>query len=213
MEKKKTKKLIGLTGYYCAGKNHIAQVLQGRGLAVLDVDKLGHEVVNAEKARIAVRFGDDILGADGLVDRRRLGAKVFGKGEELAALEDIIHPAVNRQTLAWIESRTEKACVINAALLHRTSVFSALDAIIVVEAGFFVRLLRARKRDGLSWAVLLKRFYSQRKFYAQYSSGKADIYKVENSCFPGFPNRTLNGKLEKRIDEILSLLGIGQSFE
>ncbi|MCL2232920.1 MAG: dephospho-CoA kinase [Treponema sp.] len=201
-------KCIGLTGPYCAGKNHIARMLEQRGLAVLDVDKLGHQVIAAEKGLLAARFGDDILDADGQVDRKRLGAKVFGKPEELSALEDIIHPAVNREILAWVDARTEKACVINAALLHRTSVFQALDAIIIVEAGFFIRLLRAKKRDKLPWAVLLKRFHSQRQFTAQYSRGNADIYRVKNSGFSGFRSKALRKKLESRINNLLPLLGI-----
>jgi dephospho-CoA kinase len=39
------KKLIGLTGTYCAGKNHVASLLEQRRLPVLDLDKLGHEVI------------------------------------------------------------------------------------------------------------------------------------------------------------------------
>ena len=208
METKKTIKRVGLTGPYCAGKNHIARLLEQRGLAVLDVDKLGHQVITTEKERLAARFGGDIVGADGQVDRKRLGAKVFGKAEELSALEDIIHPAVNREILAWVDARREQACVINAALLHRTSVFQALDAIIVVEAGFFVRLLRAKKRDKLPWAVLLKRFHSQRQFTAQYFMGNADIYKVKNSGLSGFRSKSLRKRLESRINDLLPLLGI-----
>ena len=203
-----TKKLIGLTGKYCAGKNHASLLLKQRGFAALDVDKLGHEVIKTETARLAARFGGDILGADGFVDRKRLGAKVFGKSEELAALEEIIHPAVNRETLAWIQQRTEKVSVINAALLHRSSAFELLDAVIIVEAAFPVRLLRAKKRDGLPWSVLLKRFASQRDFSSQYSRGKADIYRVQNSGFSCFNGRFLHRRLENRIDEILSRIGM-----
>ena len=202
------KKVIGLTGYYCAGKNHVARILEQRLLPVLDVDKLGHTVIETEKERITERFGRDILSNDGLVDRKRLGAKVFGAPGELAALEEIIHPSVNQETLAWISARKEKACVINAALLHRSSAFEGLDAIIIVEAPLFVRMLRARKRDRLPWTALLKRVRSQVKFNSQYFKGKTDIYRVENySCF-GSGNRSLQKKLEKRIDEILSLRGI-----
>ena len=207
MDIQKPGKLIGLTGSYCAGKNHVAVFLKQRGLPVLDVDKLGHQVIELEKERLEARFGWDILDDEGRVDRRRLGAKVFGNGSELAALEEIVHPGVNRITLEWIQ-RQEKACVINAALLHRTSAFEALDAIMIVEAGFLVRLLRARKRDHLPWTVLLKRFQSQRTFSSQYSMGKADIYRVENSGFSGFKSRSLRNKLENRINEILSLMGI-----
>jgi len=205
---KKAAKIIGLTGSYCAGKNHVALLLEQRGLPVLDVDKLGHQVIKTEKDRLAARFGDDILDSGGQVDRKRLGAKVFGKPGELAALEEIIHPGANRETLAWINARAEKACVVNAALLHRSSAFEILDALIIVEAGFFTRLLRAKKRDALPLAVLLKRFRSQRNFTSQYSTGNADIYRVENSGFSGFRSRSLRNKLEKRINEILSLMGI-----
>ena len=213
------KKIIGLTGTYCAGKNYIAHLLEKRGIPVLDIDKLGYKVIEAEKGQLMARFGRDILVRDGhngdfnegCIDRKRLGQKVFGKPAELAALEDIIHPAVNRETLAWIEACKEKACVINAALLHRSSAFELLDAVIIVKAPLLIRLLRAKKRDKLPWTVLLKRFYSQRKFASQYSSGKTDIYRVENSCFRlgRFSGIAESDKrLENRIGEILSLRGI-----
>ena len=196
------KKVIGLTGYYCAGKNHVASLLEQRLLPVLDIDKLGHTAIETEKERIVARFGGDILGRDGAIDRKLLGARVFGRPPELAALEDIIHPKVNQETLAWINARKEKACVINAALLHRSVVFEELDAIIIVEAPFFTRLLRARKRDRLPWGILIKRFLAQVKFNSQYFKGKTDIYRVENT---GCKDHSLP---ESRIDEILSLMGI-----
>ena len=198
------KRLIGLTGTYCAGKNHVALLLERRLLPVLDIDKLGHEVIETEKERIMARFGADILGPGGLIDRKLLGNKVFGKPGELAALEDIVHPGVNRETLVWINSRREQICVIHAALLHRSSVFNALDTIIIVEAPYLVRLLRAKKRDSLPWISLFERFRSQRRFDSQYFRENTDIYKVGNSGFFGFREHYHRDKLEKRIDEILS---------
>jgi dephospho-CoA kinase len=198
--------LIGLTGTYCAGKNHVAALLEQRGLPVLDVDKLGYAAIEAEKAAIFFRFGRDLQKSDGTVDRRLLGRKVFGKPEELAALEAIVHPGANRLTDEWIAARNGKSCVINAALLHRSSVFEQLDRIILVTAPFFTRLLRARKRDGLSLFALLQRFTSQKDFTSQYFMGKADIYKVENRGL--LDSRRLKAKLEGRIDAILSGEGI-----
>jgi len=196
--------LIGLTGKYCAGKNHVALLIEKRGIPVLDVDKLGHLVIEMEKERLVARFGGGILGKDGLVDRKALGAKVFGRPEELAALEGIVHPGANRETLAWIKCQKGKVCVINAALLHRSIVFDELDAILLVEAPFITRLLRAKERDHLPWPALIKRFQSQSKFNSQYFKGETDIYRVYNPL--GYK---ISGKrLENRIDEILSLLGI-----
>jgi dephospho-CoA kinase len=201
------KKIIGLTGSYCAGKNHVAAIFERHSIPVLDVDKLGHKIIETEKERLLERFGNDILSQDGSmsmsIDRKRLGSKVFGKPEELQALEEIIHPAANRETIAWINSLTETACVINAALLHRSSALEMLDAVIIVEAPFFVRLLRGKKRDHLPWTALLKRFKSQRKFNAQFFKEIADIYKVKNSACFSFNKDSAEKKLNKRVNEIL----------
>ena len=207
----KTKKIIGLTGTYCAGKNHVSSLLEAQGFPALDLDKLGHQVIEAEREQLLRCFGKDILAPGGAIDRKRLGEKVFGNPEKLAVLEEIIHPAVNRETLSWINSRNEKACVINAALLHRSSAYEILDAIIIVEAPFPVRLLRAKKRDHLSWPALFRRFRSQSDFQSQYFKGKTDIYRVSNPSVcsnSGLFGSMKQNKPENRIREILSLLGI-----
>jgi len=193
--------LIGLTGMYCSGKNHVATLLEQRGLPVLDVDKLGYIAIENKKAGIVERFGEDIQNQDGSVNRRLLGEKVFGKADEMAALEAIVHPEANRLSLEWIAARNGQPCVINAALLHKSAVFGQLESIILVSAPRLVRLIRAKQRDKLPWTVILRRFSSQKQFIAQYLAGNADIYRVEN---PGI-NRT---RLERRIDIILSKLGL-----
>jgi dephospho-CoA kinase len=197
-------KLVGLTGTYCAGKNYIAGLLEARGVPTLDVDKLGHEAIERRKAAIVARFGDATLGADGRVDRKLLGAKVFGKPEELAALEAIVHPEANRLIDEWIARQAASCCVINAALLHKSSVFSRLDALILVKAPFLTRLLRAHKRDQLPWATLVRRFRSQAAFTSQYLAGNADTYVVNNSAY--FTSRYARVSLEHRLDTIFSFI-------
>jgi dephospho-CoA kinase len=201
--------LIGLTGTYCAGKNRVASLLEARGLPVLDVDKLGYKALEMEKETIFAQFGPDLRRAgshaDGSLDRRLLGQRVFGKPEKLAALEAIVHPVANRMTDEWIAAQSG-SCVINAALLHKSAAFNRLDRIILVTAPFFTRLIRARRRDRLSWMAILKRFSSQINFNSQYLTLNAEIYKVENPGLDGLWNRryTKNAqKLESRINKIL----------
>ncbi|MDR0689989.1 MAG: dephospho-CoA kinase [Spirochaetaceae bacterium] len=201
-------RIIGLTGMYCAGKNYVARLLEERGLPVLDVDALGHRAIEVEKEAIVQRFGPEILGEDGAVDRRALGTKVFGSPGELAALEEIVHPAANRLTENWIAGITKGPCVINAALLHRSTAFSRLDFVVIVQAPLLTRLLRARRRDGLPILPLIRRFKSQRKFMSQYLSQNADIYRVNNWGYSGINSRIHKGALERRIDDILSQEGI-----
>ena len=195
-------KIIGLTGLYCAGKNYAARILEERGLPVLDVDKLGHKAIEAERTAIIARFGESVADGAGGVDRRALGARVFGRPAELAALEALVHPAANRMTEEWIAGLGAGACVINAALLHRCSVFLRLHCVILVKAPFLIRLLRARRRDQLPWGALVRRFSGQREFNAQYCLQNADIHIVWNS---GLYRRR---KLEQRIHTILSREGI-----
>jgi len=188
--------IIGLTGTYCAGKNHIAAMIEARGFPVLDVDKLGYQVLENEKDAIFAKFGSDLKKTDGSLDRRLLGQRVFGQPEKLAALENIVHPAVNKLTDEWISAQNNR-CVINAALLHRSSAFHKLDFLILVTAPLLTRLFRARKRDRLPWGEILKRIASQKDFRTQYLSKNAEIYKVENSGFSGFR------RLERRIDKLI----------
>jgi len=195
--------VIGLTGTYCAGKNFIGSMLENRGLPVLDVDKLGYQAIELEKKAIVDMFGSDILKSDGSVDRRLLGQLVFGNAEKLAALEAIVHPAANRMTEEWISQNEGTACVINAALLHRSSVFKRLGFIIIVTAPFFTRLLRAKKRDKLSWGEIFKRFSSQKGFDVNYLLKNAEIYRIGNSGNSSGISSRHYKKLEKRIDCIL----------
>jgi dephospho-CoA kinase len=197
-------RVIGLTGTYCAGKNYIGRLLEERGLPVLDLDKLGHAAIEIQREAILARFGRDILGAGDAIDRRLLGVKVFDKPEELAALEGIVHPAVHTMTTQWIADQGGRPCVINAALLHRSSAFEALSCIILVQAPVLTRLLRAKKRDGLPLTQLLRRFWSQRQFSSQYSAKKADIYVIENPGYFG----SRPSVCENRINEILSRVGM-----
>ena len=187
--------LIGLTGKYCAGKNFIASLLEERGLPVLDIDKLGYQALESEKETIFTQFGADLKKTDGTLDRSLLGERVFGKPEKLAALEAIVHPAANLLTEKWIASQ-KGSCVINAALLHRSSVFGKLEKIIIVTAPYLIRFFRAGKRDKLPFKEIARRFKSQKDFTSQYLSSNAEIYRVGNSGFSGLR------KLKRRIDMI-----------
>jgi len=200
--------LIGLTGKYCAGKNHTAAILEKRGLPVLDVDKLGHTALEYKKDEVFSRFGNDVKNPDGSVNRRLLGEKVFKKKDEITALEAIVHPQVERMIGEWIASQNGKTCVINAALLHRTAIFGQFDCVIVVNAPLFIRLIRAKRRDRHSWFSICRRMMSQRRFSLQYLAGNADIYIVDNPSNRGFlPGSAVNETmLERRISEILSEL-------
>ena len=84
--------VVGLTGKYCAGKNEAARVFAERGFRVVDVDRLGHQALEASRDEIAARFGPGVMDPHGGVDRKKLGKLVFGDRKKLRDLEDIVHP-------------------------------------------------------------------------------------------------------------------------
>ncbi|MDR2510219.1 MAG: dephospho-CoA kinase [Spirochaetaceae bacterium] len=201
--------LAGVTGLYCAGKNHVAALLSTRGALVLDVDKLGWRVLDEKHAEITARWGGGIVDS-GKVNRVALAKKVFTSGQELKALEDIIHPAVNTYIEKWIKENGESFLIINAALIHKTEIFSRLDFLIVVEAPLVIRVLRARKRDKLDFCGIARRFMSQKTFALHYSEKKTDIYTIKNGGFGVF-TRIARRSLEKQLDALPGLARFGGS--
>ena len=91
--------VIGLTGPIGSGKSHVRSVLVSLGAEGIDADRVAHEVMAPDGPAypgIVAEFGPAILGAEGLVDRGLLGARVFGDSAALARLEAIVHPAVGQ---------------------------------------------------------------------------------------------------------------------
>ncbi len=92
-------KVVGLCGGIGAGKSTVASLLADRGATVIDVDGIGRRVLTADDVRDAVvaEFGVTVLDADGAIDRGALAAEVFAHEGRLTDLEEISHPAINRE--------------------------------------------------------------------------------------------------------------------
>ena len=87
--------LIGLTGNIAFGKSTVAQMLADRGATIIDADELARNAVaygSDGHRKIVERWGDDILKADGGLDRVALRQIVFQEPTELEALNSIVHP-------------------------------------------------------------------------------------------------------------------------
>jgi dephospho-CoA kinase len=189
--------IIGLSGGYCAGKNLAASLLEEEGFSVLDVDKLGHVATIREKEKIIARFGENLRGPDGEVDRKALGQLVFKDKRALRDLEAIIHPAANALAEEWIAAQKSKRLCLNAALLHRMPAIERLDFIIEIRAPLVLRLLRARKRDGLGFTRALARIHAQRDFPRILAASGRPVLRVGNAGSV----RALRGALARALEK------------
>ena len=90
-------KTVGLTGGIGSGKSTAAAILADLGAYVIDADRVGHAVYEPGTQgwlQVVTAFGDDIVGPDGTIDRKRLGGMVFSNAEELERLNGIVHPLI-----------------------------------------------------------------------------------------------------------------------
>ncbi|GIW13254.1 MAG: dephospho-CoA kinase [Tepidiforma sp.] len=116
--------VIGLAGTIAAGKSTVAQLLVERGAHHCDADKLVHRLYDPGTpgfARVVEAFGEEVVGPDGYIDRKVLGAKVFGKPEEMNRLTRAIGSiteAVKGVIDGWrAELGDDAVCVMEAVNL------------------------------------------------------------------------------------------------
>jgi len=160
--------IIGLTGGIASGKSTVATTLQSWGAYVIDADKLGHRAyVKGTDAfhKVVAQFGEDIVGADGEVDRRALGAKVFGEGGSLKQLTDIVWPAIYDMAAAEIkqslDSNPNTVVVLEAAVLIEAGWQSLVDEIWVTTVDPSTAIERASARDGVDADAVQARIDAQ----------------------------------------------------
>jgi dephospho-CoA kinase len=160
--------LVGLTGGVATGKSTVAKMFQQCGAVVIDADELAHEVVKPGKPawrEIVKTFGKAVLNPDRTLNRRKLGAVVFGNRTKLRRLEHIIHPLVAREQarLTRQAARTDpKAVVIyDVPLLFEAGIDKRVDKIIVVTADRETQVARLKKRNDLTRAEAIRRIRSQ----------------------------------------------------
>src|SRR5688500_10698717 len=127
---------IALTGSIGMGKSTVARMFERAGVPVFDAD--------AEVRRLQAR-GGALVEAIGrrfpgsvrhsAVDRDALSERVLGRPEELAALEAIIHPAVEQAREAFMADHGDApALLFDIPLLFETGAEGAFDTVIVASA-------------------------------------------------------------------------------
>ena len=199
--------VVGVAGKCCAGKDMVTGWLLEHGWREINVDRLGHEALAAEHARIVATFGREIVDERGTIDRRKLGSIVFADRDQLHRLERIVHPwmreAVRREIEEWRGSPGgdgergsgergsdergsggPRGLVINAALLFYMELDTLCDAVLLVRAPLWRRIQRARRRDDLSIIQIMHRLWTQRRLDTQALSSPAETITVENGRTP-----------------------------
>ncbi len=159
---------VGLTGGIASGKSKVDSILERCGAVIIDADALVHDLLRPgtpQTLQVAAEFGEEFLAADGAVDRRALGARIFPDDQARGRLNAILHPAVRCR-----EEELKKALrhagggivITDAALLVETGRYKTYDRLVVVacEPDLQLSRLLARDRD-LTVAAAHRRLAAQ----------------------------------------------------
>lgn len=139
---------VALTGNVASGKSVVARLWASRGIPVVSADVLAREAVapgSAGLAEVVAAFGEDVLAADGTLDRSALRARAFQDDASRRRLEGILHPRIAALREAWMALRRSEGATLVVAeipLLFETGGERDFDVTVLVDAPDDVRLRR-----------------------------------------------------------------------
>ena len=149
--------IVGLTGGIGSGKSAAADLFAAKGVELVDTDVLAREVVEPGTpalAAIAEHFGDEILGADGGLDRAKLRGIVFAQPAEKDWLEALLHPLISELLRSRLAIFQGPYCLLVSPLLLETEQAALVDRILVIDIDRQGQLQRTLRRDGSSQATV-----------------------------------------------------------
>ena len=156
---------LGLAGGIGSGKSTVSARLAEHGAVVIDYDRLAREAVEPGTpglAAIAERFGDQVIAADGTLDRNALGAVVFGDDTARADLEAITHPAIFELATALEATVADDGVVVHdLPLLVEAGMATLFDLVVVVDVPEDVQVERLVTLRGMTEAEVRARLAAQ----------------------------------------------------
>jgi dephospho-CoA kinase len=154
---------VGITGGIGSGKSTVCQVFETLGIPVFYADDAGKYLLENDSAIISsvkLLFGDEVY-AGGVLDREKIAAIVFKDKTILGRLNNIIHPAVIRYSVQWMENQRAPYVLKEAAIFFESGSYKEMDVMIGVYAPRKLRILRVMERDSASQEKILERMSYQ----------------------------------------------------
>ena len=147
------KLVVGLTGGIGSGKSAAADEFARLGAAVVDTDRIAHELTESGGAAIAALeriFGKDMIGPSGAMDRRKMRERVFADAAAKKALEALLHPMIRDESRRRIQAAQAPYVVHVVPLLVESADYRGrVDRVLVVDCPEALQIERARARSAL----------------------------------------------------------------
>lgn len=145
--------IVALTGGIGSGKTTVANAFARFGATIVDADVIARQVVEPGTpalAAIATHFGNEILQADGSLDRARLRQLIFNHPAEKAWLNQHLHPLIHQETQRQLALASSPYALWVVPLLVENDLHTRADRVLVVDADRETQLARTMARDDSS---------------------------------------------------------------
>lgn len=145
--------IIGLTGGIGSGKTTVANLFAAYGIDIIDADVIAREVVAAGSdglAQIVAKFGDEILLADGSLNRALLREQIFAEPEAKSWLDNLLHPQIHQAIVEQLQQASSPYCLLVAPLLLENNLQQLCQRVLVVDVSKQVQIARTCSRDAVS---------------------------------------------------------------
>ncbi len=144
---------VGLTGGIASGKSQVAELFAARGIPIIDTDILARQVVEPGQpglAAVVATFGNEVLRADGTLDRALLRSIVFGDPIKRKQLDGLLHPLILAAALRAGQTAVGAYQIFAVPLLVETGFDKMMDRVLVVDCDPELQRQRLMSRDHAS---------------------------------------------------------------
>lgn len=179
--------VLGLTGPTGAGKTAVCGAAEKLGFKIVNCDALARKAVEKGSdglSAVILAFGEDILAADGTLDRGKLAKKAFSSKEKTQLLNEVLLPHITKLVKAQIDT---ELVLLDAPTLFESGADSLCDKTVAVLADTDIRKARITRRDGIDEAAATLRinagkcddFYKTRADFVVYNNGDFDEFEKD----------------------------------
>lgn len=144
--------VVGLTGGIGAGKSTVAALFIKHDIPIIDADVIAREITmpgTPALSRITKHFGQEILLANGHLDRAKLRQIIFSQPNQRLWLENLLHPIIREEMINKINMLSSPYCIAVIPLLLEVEFYSFIHRILVIDAPEHLQIERTAHRDKI----------------------------------------------------------------
>ncbi|NUF49771.1 dephospho-CoA kinase [Gilliamella sp. ESL0250] len=156
--------VVALSGGIASGKSTIADLFAQLGVPIIDADLIARQVVQVGSDafnQIVKHFSQEILLANGELDRSQLREIIFNNDHERLWLNHLLHPIIQQETQKQIAMQSTTYVIWVVPLLIENNLHTLADRVLIIDAPESLQLARLVKRDNISESLAKKMILSQ----------------------------------------------------